>query len=166
MRDNIKKITTMRSILLPILALTLVTACQPQQQSERQAEVAERGTEVMPFDLERSTHIFEKIENGGVQQVVSDDGDAEEVSLIQSHLAEIAERFSDGDFHGPEMIHGEHMPGLHELVMGHERISIEYAVLDNGGEITYSTEDPALIEAIHEWFDAQVSDHGHHAEGH
>jgi hypothetical protein len=33
----------------------------------------------------------------------------------------------------------------------------------NGGRITYSTRDHALVAAIHTWFEAQVADHGAHA---
>ena len=118
----------------------------------------------MPFDLDRSTHIFEKTDSGGVQHVLSDDQDTEQVGLIQAHLQEIAERFSAGNFHDPESIHGAHMPGLHDLVQGHDRIEIRYQPLEFGGQITYTTEDEALITSIHQWFDAQVSDHGEHAQ--
>ena len=151
------------SILLVCLCLF---GCENQQTTTHQEEVAERGAEVMGFDLDRSTHIFEKIENGGRQQVISDDNDPEQIKLIQEHMEEIYGQFSAGNFHGPEMIHGEHMPGLHELVMGHEKISIEYSELENGGQILYTTEDAGMVDAIHAWFDAQVSDHGHHAQGH
>ncbi len=58
------------------------------------------------------------------------------------------------------------MPGLHDLVMGYERILIDYTSLPEGGQILYTTDDPDLVNAIHLWFDAQVSDHGAHAEGH
>lgn len=133
--------------------------------TERQQEVADRGAEVMPFDLDRSTHVFEKIENGGRQWVVSDDGDAGQVALIQAHLEEIAGRFSEGDFHQPGMIHGDAMPGLHALVMGHEKIDIVYTPMENGGEILYTTADSSMVAAIHTWFDAQLSDHGQHAQG-
>ena len=155
----------MRFYCLMLVTCIVFSGCQRGHTSTHQEEVAERGAEVMGFDLEKSTHIFDKIENGGRQRVVSDDNDSEQISLIQEHLAEIAARFSEGDFHGPEMIHGDHMPGLHELVMGHERISIVYTNLEEGGEILYTTDDAALVEAIHTWFDAQVSDHGDHAEG-
>jgi len=77
-----------------------------------------------------------------------------------------AERFARGDFHDPAMIHGEHMAGLHQLVQGHERLSIEYSEIDDGGQILYSTEDQELVAAIHKWFDAQLRDHGEHASGH
>jgi hypothetical protein len=31
--------------------------------------------------------------------------------------------------------------------------------LRNGAQIHYSTEYPLLAQALHEWFDAQMSDH-------
>ena len=132
---------------------------------EHHADVAERGAHVMGFDLDRSTHIFEKIDEGGRQRVLSDDNDAVQIQLIQAHMAEIAGQFSKGDFHGPEHIHGEHMAGLHDLVMGHDKITIAYSDLENGGQILYTTDDAEMVEAIHAWFDAQLADHGEHAVG-
>ena len=156
----------MRIVAFIMLACFYLNGCQGQQSSVHLEEVAERGAEVMGFDLERSTHIFDKIENGGRQQVISDDDDPEQIVLIREHMSEIYGQFSVGNFHGPETIHGEHMPGLHELVMGHDKINIEYSELEKGGQILYTTEDEKMVEAIHAWFDAQVSDHGHHAQGH
>ena len=49
---------------------------------------------------------------------------------------------------------------------GHERIDITYAEIPRGAEIRYGTSDPALVTAVHEWFDAQLRDHGEHAQGH
>lgn len=143
----------------------------PQQQgmtkdemAERQAMIAEAGRRVMPFDLDATTHIFEKTEQGGVQQVIVDDpNDTTAIEQIRAHLMEEAERFAEGDFHDPQMIHGAAMPGLHELMMGADQIAIEYSELPNGAQIRYTTENAALIEAIHRWFDAQVADHGPHA---
>jgi hypothetical protein len=119
----------------------------------------------MPFDLERTTHVFDKLDNGGRQRVVSDDGDAEQVRLIRQHLAEEAEKFARGDFHDPEMIHGADMAGMHALVTGYERLNIEYTNIEGGGQITYQTSDAELVTALHQWFDQQVSDHGRHAMG-
>lgn len=150
-----------------IAALCLMTiGCADAQVEERHDEVAERGAMVMPFDLDRSTHVFEKTADGGVQMVVSDDDDREQIALIRQHLALEAERFSAGDFHDPEMIHGADMPGLHALVMGADRLNITYTDIDSGAQISYGASEPALIGAIHAWFDAQLSDHGDHAQGH
>ncbi|MDH3270176.1 MAG: aspartate carbamoyltransferase [Gemmatimonadota bacterium] len=154
---------TTRSILFALLALP---ACGSHDLQQRQAEVAEIGSEVMPFDLERSTHVFEKADFGGVQVVSSDDADPEQVLLIRRHLAEEAERFARGDFHDPAMIHGDDMAGLHELVAGHDRLSITYRELEAGGEIRYESHDPTLVAAIHTWFEAQLQDHGAHARSH
>jgi mono/diheme cytochrome c family protein len=131
---------------------------------DRQEQVAEIGAEVMPFDLERTTHIFEKLESGGLQQVVSDDGDGEQIELIRMHLADEAARFSRGDFHDPAMIHGDDMAGLHELTTGAERLTINYSDVEGGGQVLYTAEDDALVTALHTWFDQQVADHGTHAQ--
>ncbi|MEM7536839.1 MAG: aspartate carbamoyltransferase [Chloroflexota bacterium] len=136
------------------------------EHSHRQAEVAAKGAEIMPFDLARTTHIFEKIDNGGLQQVITDDGDEEQIALIRQHLSEEADRFANGDFHDPSMIHGDEMPGLHELVTGADQLSIVYSDIDGGGQILYTTESTDLIDAIHHWFDAQLADHGRHASEH
>lgn len=132
--------------------------------SSRQQEVAERGSMVMPFDLDRSTHLFEKTEFGGIQEVVSDDNDSSEIKLIQAHLLEEVERFQTGDFGDPAAIHGHDMPGLAELEAGYQQIDVAYEPLPDGGRITYSTADEQLQMAIYKWFEAQLSDHGDHAQ--
>ena len=152
-------------MLAAALAAVSATGCDNDSNIEqRQAEVAEAGREVMPFDLDATTHVFEKQPDGGVQTVVADSADAEQVALIRAHLSEEAERFARGDFHDPAMIHGEDMAGLHALVTGHEKLRIEYREVDRGAAISYSSEDSALVQAIHQWFDAQLRDHGEHAQ--
>ena len=157
--------TTERAITLGVAVLAVfVSACGNSELEQRQAEVAEAGREVMPFDLEATRHVFEKLPDGGLQTVVADTDDAEQIRLIREHLSDEADRFARGDFHDPAMIHGEDMAGLHALVMGHDRLAITYREVERGAEISYGSEDPALVEAIHQWFDAQVMDHGQHAQ--
>ena len=135
-------------------------------QETRQEEIAEKGAEVMPFDLEKTTHIFDKTETGGVQKVVADDpNDAEQVALIREHLEEEAAAFRRGDLSDPSEIHGEQMPGLKDLEAGAKEMDIRYSGLPDGAQIEYETSDPALVAALHDWFNAQVSDHGDHAQG-
>ncbi len=153
-------------LLALFFALFGVVACGGGQHQARQQEVAERGETVMPFDLERTTHIFEKTEFGGVQQVLSDDDDAEQIALIQSHLEEEFEKFKQGDFSDPAKIHGHDMPGLEVLRTDYAAIELAFRELESGAEITYTTGDETLITAIHIWFDAQLMDHGRHAQGH
>ncbi|HET6950980.1 MAG TPA: hypothetical protein VFI47_11425 [Acidimicrobiales bacterium] len=133
--------------------------------TDRQAEVAERGAEVMPFDLEATTHRFDPMDDGLVQTVVVDDpGDTDQLALVREHLADEAERFTAGDFGDPATIHGTDMPGLAELEAGGGAIDVAYEDVPDGARITYTTTDPALVEALHDWGEAQVMDHGDHAE--
>lgn len=158
---------TLRGVIFGVTFLSIgAAACAPSDADQRQAEVAEAGKAVMPFDLDQTTHVFEKLEDGGLQTVVANAGHPEQTGLIRTHLAEEADRFSRGDFHDPAMIHGDDMAGMHALVMGHDRIRITYREIETGGEIRYSAMDTALVTAIHEWFDAQLKDHGKHAQPH
>lgn len=128
-------------------------------------EVAERGAKVMPFDLEKTTHVFSKTEHGGRQEViVKNTADTAQIRLIREHLSTISQGFAQGDFKGPASIHGESMPGLAALQAAKPgQVKYAYEDLAAGGRIDYQTDDPALIEAIHRFFDAQLSDHARHA---
>ncbi|WP_228720046.1 aspartate carbamoyltransferase [Methylococcus geothermalis] len=148
---------------------TVMSAPAEEASAQRLDEVAKRGARVMPFDLDKTTHIFSKTAQGGIQQVVAKkEADAEQIRLIRNHLAEIAGKFAHGDFAAPARIHGEDMPGLAELRRAAPgSLRVKYGVLARGAQIEYSADDPALVDAIHRWFDAQLSDHARHAtEGH
>ncbi|HEY7320881.1 MAG TPA: aspartate carbamoyltransferase [Candidatus Binatia bacterium] len=133
----------------------------------RQEEVARRGAKVMPFDLEQTTHVFQKLDDGGLQKVVvKDPSNKKQIALIQAHLKEESEKFRQGDFSDPAKIHDENMPGLANLKAGPRKIDVRYTALPDGAQIRYTTKDSQLIAALHQWFDAQLSDHGRHATGH
>jgi hypothetical protein len=158
-------------VAVPALVMVAATAYlltgrdEHQAPAARQAEIAARGRQVMPFDLERTTHRFTRSATGGVQAVTSDDpADTGQVRLVREHLAKEAARFGRGDYGDPASIHGDRMPGLRDLEQGHDRIGVDYAELPAGATITYTTADPSLVKALHAWFDAQVTDHGRHAE--
>jgi hypothetical protein len=89
------------SLLLVLFAATLLHAADPADE-KRFDEVAERGTHVMPFDLEKTTHVFSKTADGGIQQVIAKDkSDTEQIQLIRDHLSEISEEFRQDDFSKP-----------------------------------------------------------------
>ena len=80
---------------------------------QRQADVAKRSKDVMPFSLAATTHIFSKTAEGGVQRVIAKQaGDAAQVKLVRLHLRDIRAQFLKGDFSGPSHIHihGQAMP--------------------------------------------------------
>ncbi|WP_432043741.1 aspartate carbamoyltransferase [Streptomyces cadmiisoli] len=133
--------------------------------TDRQEAVAERGRSVMPFDLEETTHHFTPTDTGGIQDVIADQpDDAKQVGPIRTHLKQEAKAFGQGDFGDPAQIHGDSMPGLAALEEGYERIDVRYNERTDGATLTYTTDEPALIDALHDWFAAQLSDHGDHAE--
>ena len=139
---------------------------QGSAMTDRQAEVAANGMEVMPFDLEQTIHVFTMLDNGGLQQVLVKAGaDVGQVTAIQMHLTDEAERFRQGDFGDPAQIHGEDMPGLAVLRQRAGEMDIRYTALDNGAQLQYISDDPELVTAIHDWFGAQLADHGVHAAG-
>jgi hypothetical protein len=155
--------TKITLIAAAILGLTLTQAALAQPASpERLNEVTQRGMHVMPFDLKQTQHVFDKTETGGVQQViVKAPANSKQIELIRQHLTKISGEFNRGDFSDPEKIHGKDMPGLAALRAAKPgQLHVQYKELPKGAEITYSAEDEALINAVHEWFDAQLADHG------
>jgi len=129
---------------------------------QRQAEVAKLGADVMPFSLKATTHVFTKTAEGGTQRVIAKQAaDTTQVRLVREHLHDIRTQFLNGDFSGPSHIHGSEMPGLADLKTAQPgQITIDYKDVSGGAELVYRTTDAKLIAALHQWFDAQLSDHG------
>jgi hypothetical protein len=149
----------LRAALLALLATPLAVLTADAQ---RQAEVAKLGPDVMPFSLKATTHVFTKTAEGGTQRVIAKSAtDAVQVRLVREHLRDIQSQFLKGDFLGPSHIHGNEMPGLADLKAAKSgQVAIEYRDVNGGAELTYRTADAKLVAALHEWFDAQLSDHG------
>ena len=151
--------------MLTMLLIATSVGAVEKASEPRLDEVERRGAQVMPFSLEQTTHIFMKTDKGGLQQVIAkDNSNTEQIKLIQVHLSKISREFALGNFSDPAKIHGNEMPGLAKLKGAKPgQINIEYKELTNGAQIGYSADDPSLINAIHQWFDAQLSDHARHA---
>lgn len=146
------------------IAVALAVAACSDDSPDRQAAIAERGEHVMPFDLATTTHRFEPTATGLVETVLADDpGDTEQVTLVREHLRHEADRFRAGDYGDPATIHGEDMPGLTELEAGAADIAIADEPVDAGARLTFTTADPALVDALHRWARAQTTDH--HTDG-
>lgn len=152
-------------IILVAFLITFSAQAVEKASEERLDEVVEKGSHVMPFDLEQTTHIFSKTSKGGIQQVVVKDSEnSEQIMLIRQHLLKISSEFKKGDFSNPAKIHGKDMPGLDILRNTQpEQINIHYKELPDGAEINYTSDEEKVVAAIHQWFDAQLSDHARHA---
>jgi hypothetical protein len=150
------------SALTGLLLLAIAPAFGQTADPSRQDAVRERSADVMPFAMNATTHIFTKTPDGGVQRVVvKSPGDTRQTALIRRHLRDIADRFARADFGAPTDVHGAEMPGLAALkaaIPG--ELHVRYRDLQSGAEIQYSSRNPKVVSALHEWFDAQVADHG------
>ena len=153
----------MRHVRLGFVVVSIVAgaACGASDSPSEAELIDQRAAEVMPFDLDKTTHTFEKLPTGGAQTVAAiDPDDAEQVALIREHLLAEAESFRRGDYSDPAEIHGMDMPGLDKLRAGHREIRVDYTELDDGAQLVYTTSDYRLVEALHAWFDRQTMDHG------
>jgi len=128
----------------------------------RQEVVRQRSADVMPFDMMATAHIFTKDSTGGVQRVVARRGDdAQQIQMVRAHLKEISEKFRQGDFTSPTHVHGTSMPGLAALKAAPPGdLQSTYREIPAGAEIVYFSRNPSVVTAVHQWFDAQLSDHG------
>ena len=119
----------------------------------------------MPFNLERTTHYFKPLPDDGVQTVVADNAsERDQVRLVREHLREEAKAFARGDFEDPEQIHGRGMPGLDVLRSRYDEISLTLSPTPAGARLRYTSEASEVVNALHHWFEAQLMDHGDHAE--
>ena len=93
--------------------------------------------------------------------VAKEAADSAQVELVRQHLQEIRAAFLRGDFSGPVHVHGRDMPGLAELQAARPgQVAIAYRDIAAGAELTYTTAEASLVQALHQWFDAQLFGHG------
>lgn len=151
-----------------VLLVAVVLAVEPWDDGgdDRLARIEARGASVMPFDQEQTTHVFTKTATGGTETVRALRGVGRgQVGLIRMHLAHEQMLFAGGDFSDPMAIHGHSMPGIGALASSAASgvLAVHYVSMPGGAELDYTTPDPAVVRAVHTWFDAQLRDHGPHA---
>ena len=149
------------ALSIPVLAAEEPPACPLHAaHSKAEAELDQRGDRVMGFDHARTTHHFRIEPDGGVIQVEANDtADAESRQAIRTHLAEIAQAFSRGDFSAPFAIHQRVMPGVPILIEKKEGVRYRYQETERGAQVRITTEDPGAVAAVHEFLRAQIGDH-------
>ena len=149
---------------LAVLALPVALAAQTENPCPLHAEhmkaLDQRGDQVMGFGHTRTTHHFLIEKDGGVIQVeAKDPADIQSRDQIRSHLAQVAEAFSRGDFAMPKEIHDRVMPGVPEMTRLKDAISYRYEEMDRGARVRITTADPAALKGIHSFLRAQIQDH-------
>jgi hypothetical protein len=156
-----------RSFQLVLCAIVIAAAfaaalgVTPALSQTKQKHIHEMGQTVMPFDPNKTVHIFRMTESGGVQSVVVKYAqDKDQIRLIRQHLQHEAKAFELGDYADPTSLHGATMLGVSELASRHQEIAVSYSELPLGAAITFETQDKQLTTAVHRWFGAQLSEHG------
>jgi len=149
-------------IVAGLLFFSTAALALEKTSTEKAAELQKNVQQHTPYALNQTLQTFTKTAHGGVQHVVAKSAsDTKQIKLIQAHLRKIANEFSNGDFSASERMHGPDMPGLAQMKKAEkDDIKYEYKALEDGAQIHYTTEFPPYVVALHEWFDAQASDHG------
>jgi len=150
-----------RLIAIGFLLFSSTLSALETEDSKRIAEVRARTQEFAPYSLSQTVQTYTKTVHGGVQHIiVKPPSDPEQIKRVQAYLKKLAEDFKKGDFSQTERIHGPNMPGLAQLKLATaDEIKFVFEPLPNGGQIHFSTEYPKYDQALHEWFDAQISEH-------
>ena len=61
------------AVLIATLTIAVTYHTPLSAAQTRQEEIAVRGAKVMPFDLEQTTHVFQELDDGGLQKVIVKD---------------------------------------------------------------------------------------------
>ncbi|MEC4748093.1 aspartate carbamoyltransferase [Methylomicrobium sp. Wu6] len=149
-------------ISMGFLFFATSTIAEELASPQRMENVEHRREELVPYAADKTLETFSKTVHGGVMHVIAKTADdSKQVQLIQNYLRQIADAFGKGDFSSSEKMHGANMPGLQQLKTAKtDDIRFEYKGLPNGAQIHFSTEYPQYVQALHEWLDAQIKDHG------
>jgi len=124
------------------------------------AVVESHGDQAMGFPHDKTTHHFRITEHGGAIEVTADDlKDSTNIETIRTHLAHIAQVFSEGDFSTPMFVHDSIPPGVTTMKLLKEKIHFAYQPLEGGGRVSVKSEDAVALAAIHDFLRFQITDH-------
>jgi hypothetical protein len=150
------------ALLVCLLVLFFATAEAQEPDAGKHAANSTDAHQLLPYAVDQALEGFAKTANGGIMQIIAKSAnDAQQIKLMQQYLRQTAEEYGKGDFSSTERFHGTDMPGLAQMKAAKAgEIKYQYKVLNNGGQIIFSSEDPQLLNALHAWIDAQVKEHG------
>ena len=144
------------SLILAIASLVIVYAQEPKADEQ----MNKRGDHVMGFDHMKTTHHFLLRESGGSIEVTANSADDVASSdQIRMHLKHIAMMFAEGNFKAPMLIHDQTPPGVQVMQKLKAEIKYDYEEIERGAAVRISTENPAALQAIHDFLRFQIKEH-------
>lgn len=97
---------------------------------------------------------FTKTETGGVDTILLEPGASEEqIKFLQNRMLANSQMQSNGLAQDPIGIYGDAAPGIKIMSENRDKYETSYKELPLGGSIEYTTTDPLVLEAIHDWID-------------
>jgi hypothetical protein len=153
----------MRSkIYLALIGVMLLTCSigKAQQPSMSHDEMNKRGDHVMGFDHTKTTHHFRLLPQGGTIEITANSAaDTTSRDQIRSHLGHISQKFADGDFNAPMLIHEQVPLGVPEMKKLKSEIEYRFEETERGATIHISTTNSTALEAIHKFLRFQIKEH-------
>jgi hypothetical protein len=157
----------MKTLLAGFLVLALgpwiaghAQGAQSEEDHAKHQAMEKRGDQGMGFAQDATTHHFLLRQDGGAIQVTANSPrDKTSVAQIRMHLQHIRRSFQSGDFNIPMFVHEQTPPGAPEMKKLKDRISYNYEVLENGGQVAITSSDAEAIKAIHAFLKFQITEH-------
>jgi hypothetical protein len=145
--------------LATLIALALAGPAAAQMQHDK-AAMDHRGHQAMGWDQSKAKHTFATADNGGSIEVrANDPADSMTIAAIRTHLVEIAQSFTAGNFDKPMMIHAQTPPGVPEMKRLKAEITYKYEEVPAGGKVTIASANADAIKAVHEFLKFQGTEH-------
>jgi len=138
-----------------------MTAVALEKASPKQVdEVQQRTQQVVPYALDQTQLTFTRTVHAAFSMLspISRQYPANKIDPGKS--TKMANDFRRGDFLWRTNTWRRYAGASAVKKAETDDIKYEYKELPNGAQIHYSTEYPQYVQALHEWFDAQMSEHG------
>jgi len=94
--------------------------------------------------------------DGGIEDAVVIAPNLAAVNHLRAETRKRAAAFARGTFVDPTNPHGDLVPGLREMRSQWNKVHVRYEDLPDGSRIKYTTNDPVMVEALHQWFVARA----------
>jgi hypothetical protein len=128
-----------------------------------QKEMMKRGDISMGFDQTKIMHHFVDTATGGEIRIIALDGsDSKTISEIRSHVEDIQQEFSQGNFAKPFFIHAKVVPGTQIMTEKKDLIQYFTRQIEGGEVLVLAANDAELLDAIKQFMDYQSSQHMGH----